>query len=105
MVRASERAFRPCGGTAMLQPNGSTYEGGRTWMFAEILVVVTEVRNPDGSRAVARQPAIGLDQRRVIDLLAMPAEITRAMVLETHRRIQASIPTHNRGSNRGFSSP
>ncbi|MER9253890.1 DUF2384 domain-containing protein [Mesorhizobium sp. M0598] len=51
-------------------------QSGRTWKFAEILSKATDVF---GSQAEAEQwlerPAIGLDQRRPIDLLATPAGI------------------------------
>ena len=52
----------------------STEQSGRTWKFAEILAKATAVL---GSQQEAEQwlerPAIGLDQRRPIDLLATPA--------------------------------
>ncbi|MER8762030.1 MULTISPECIES: antitoxin Xre/MbcA/ParS toxin-binding domain-containing protein [unclassified Mesorhizobium] len=51
-------------------------QSGRTWKFAEILSKATDVF---GSQAEAEQwlerPAIGLDQRRPIDLLATPVGI------------------------------
>ncbi|MET3581546.1 putative toxin-antitoxin system antitoxin component (TIGR02293 family) [Mesorhizobium robiniae] len=51
-------------------------QSGRTWKFAEILSKATDVF---GSQAEAEQwlerPAIGLDQRRPIDLLATPAGV------------------------------
>jgi putative toxin-antitoxin system antitoxin component (TIGR02293 family) len=51
-------------------------QSGRTWKFAEILAKATAVL---GSREEAEQwlerPAIGLDQRRPIDLLATPAGV------------------------------
>lgn len=54
----------------------SQEQSGRTWKFAEILAKATDVL---GSQAEAEQwlerPAIGLDQRRPIDLLATPAGI------------------------------
>ncbi|RUM95139.1 DUF2384 domain-containing protein [Pseudaminobacter arsenicus] len=54
----------------------SREQSGRTWKFAEILAKATDVL---GSQAEAEQwlerPAIGLDQRRPIDLLATPAGI------------------------------
>ncbi len=54
----------------------SQEQSGRTWKFAEILVKATDVF---GSQEEAEQwlgrPAIGLDQRRPIDLLATPAGI------------------------------
>lgn len=57
-------------------------QSGRAWKFAEILEKATEVF---GSQAEAEQflerPAIGLDQRRPIDLLATPAGVE---LVETH---------------------
>lgn len=54
----------------------SQEQSGRTWKFAEILAKATEVF---GSQEEAEQwlerPAIGLDQRRPIDLLATPAGV------------------------------
>jgi putative toxin-antitoxin system antitoxin component (TIGR02293 family) len=51
-------------------------QSGRTWKFAEILAKATAVF---GSRAEAEQwlerPAVGLDQRRPIDLLATTAGV------------------------------
>jgi putative toxin-antitoxin system antitoxin component (TIGR02293 family) len=54
----------------------SQEQSGRAWKFAEILSKATDVF---GSQAEAEQwlerPAIGLDQRRPIDLLATPAGV------------------------------
>jgi putative toxin-antitoxin system antitoxin component (TIGR02293 family) len=54
----------------------SQEQSGRTWKFAEILAKATDVF---GSQEEAEQwlerPALGLDQRRPIDLLATPAGI------------------------------
>ncbi len=54
----------------------SQEQSGRTWKFAEILAKATAAF---GSRDVAEQwlqsPAMGLDQRRPIDLLATPAGV------------------------------
>ena len=54
----------------------SQEQSGRTWKFAEILAKATAVL---GSQNEAEQwlgrPAIGLDQRRPIDLLATPAGV------------------------------
>ena len=54
----------------------SQAQSGRTWTFAKILAQATEVF---GSRDEALQwlerPAIGLEQRRPIDLLATPAGV------------------------------
>jgi len=52
----------------------SQEQSGRTWKFAEIVAQATTVF---GSQAAAEQwleaPAIGLEQRRPLDLLATPA--------------------------------
>lgn len=57
---------------ALLSPDQS----GRAWKFAEILSRATDIL---GSRAAAEgwltAPAIGLDRRRPIDLLATPAGV------------------------------
>lgn len=54
----------------------SQEQSGRAWKFAEILAKATDVF---GSQEEAEQwlvrPAIGLDQRRPIDLLATPAGV------------------------------
>jgi putative toxin-antitoxin system antitoxin component (TIGR02293 family) len=54
----------------------SQEQSGRTWKFAEILARATEVF---GSQQEAEEwlerPAIGLEQRRPIDLLATPAGV------------------------------
>jgi putative toxin-antitoxin system antitoxin component (TIGR02293 family) len=54
----------------------SAEQSGRTWKFAEILAKATDVL---GSQDVAEKwletPAIGLDQRRPIDLLSTPAGV------------------------------
>jgi putative toxin-antitoxin system antitoxin component (TIGR02293 family) len=54
----------------------SKEQSGRAWKFAEILAKATEVL---GSREEAEQwlerPAIGLEQRRPINLLATPAGV------------------------------
>lgn len=54
----------------------SQEQSGRTWKFAEILAKATDIF---GSQAEAEQwlerPAVGLDQRRPIDLLATPAGV------------------------------
>lgn len=57
-------------------------QSGRAWKFAEILGQATEVF---GSQAEAEQflerPAMGLDQKRPIDLLSTPAGVE---LVETH---------------------
>ena len=54
----------------------SQEQSGRTWKFAEILAKATDLF---GSQEEAEQwlerPAIGLDQRRPIDLVATPAGV------------------------------
>ena len=54
----------------------SREQSGRVWKFAEILATATELF---GSQSEAErwleQPAIGLDQRRPIDLLSTPAGV------------------------------
>jgi putative toxin-antitoxin system antitoxin component (TIGR02293 family) len=54
----------------------SQEQSGRAWKFAEILAKATDVF---GSQSEAEQwlerPAIGLDQRRPIDLLGTPAGV------------------------------
>ncbi len=65
-------------------------QSGRTWKFAEILAKATAVL---GSRAEAEQwlerPAIGLDQRRPIDLLATTAGVE---IVENHlERIEYGV--------------
>ena len=54
----------------------SPEQSGRVWKFAEILAKATELF---GSQEAAEQwlerPAIGLDQRRPLDLLATPAGV------------------------------
>ena len=54
----------------------SLEQSGRMWQFAEILAKATSVL---GSQEEAEQwlerPAIGLDKRRPIDLLATPAGV------------------------------
>lgn len=73
-VGMSQRTYQRhmAGATKLLSPEQS----GRTWKLAEILAKATAVL---GSKAEAEQwlerPAIGLDQRRPIDLLATPAGV------------------------------
>lgn len=60
----------------------SREQSGRVWKFAEILARATDLF---GSQQAAErwleEPAIGLDQRRPIDLLSTPAGVD---TLETH---------------------
>lgn len=49
-------------------------QSGRTWKFAEILAKATEVLGSQGeAEQWLERPAIGLNQRRPIDLLETPA--------------------------------
>ncbi len=68
----------------------SQEQSGRTWKFAEILARATAVL---GSQEDAEQwlerPAIGLDQRRPIDLLATPAGVH--LVEEFLKRIEYGV--------------
>lgn len=70
----------------------SQEQSGRTWKFAEILAQATAVF---GSREEAEQwlerPAIGLDQRRPIDLLATPAGV--AIVEDFLERVKYGVYT------------
>jgi putative toxin-antitoxin system antitoxin component (TIGR02293 family) len=54
----------------------SQEQSGRTWKFAEILAKATDVfGSQEEAERWLERPAIGLDQRRPIDLLATPAGI------------------------------
>jgi putative toxin-antitoxin system antitoxin component (TIGR02293 family) len=70
----------------------SQEQSGRTWKFAEILARATTLL---GSQEEAEQwlerPAIGLDQRRPIDLLATPAGVQ--LVEEFLRRLEYGVYT------------
>ena len=51
-------------------------QSGRTWKFAEILAKATTVLgSQDEAEQWLQRPAMGLDQRRPIDLLATPAGV------------------------------
>ena len=51
-------------------------QSGRTWKFAEVLAKATRVLgSQDEAEAWLRRPAIGLDQRRPVDLLTTPAGV------------------------------
>lgn len=51
-------------------------QSGRTWKFAEILAKATAVLgSQDEAEQWLQQPAMGLNQRRPIDLLATPAGV------------------------------
>jgi putative toxin-antitoxin system antitoxin component (TIGR02293 family) len=70
----------------------STEQSGRAWKFAEILAKATEVL---GSQEEAedwlRRPAMALDRRRPIDLLASPAGAT--LVEDLLGRIEYGVYT------------
>jgi putative toxin-antitoxin system antitoxin component (TIGR02293 family) len=54
----------------------SQEQSGRTWKFAKILAKATEVLgSQEEAEKWLERPAIGLDQRRPIDLLATPAGV------------------------------
>ena len=54
----------------------SKAQSGRAWKFAEILAKATEVLgSQDEAEQWLERPAIGLDQRRPIDLLETPAGV------------------------------
>jgi putative toxin-antitoxin system antitoxin component (TIGR02293 family) len=54
----------------------SREQSGRTWKFAEILAKATSVfGSQEEAEQWLEQPAIGLDQRRPIDLLTTPAGV------------------------------
>ena len=54
----------------------SQEQSGRTWKFAEILAQATSVfGSQDDAEQWLERPAVGLDQRRPIDLLATPAGV------------------------------
>ncbi|MDO8297477.1 MAG: DUF2384 domain-containing protein [Caulobacter sp.] len=54
----------------------SQEQSGRTWKFAEILAKAMEVLgSQEEAEQWLEQPAIGLDRRRPIDLLATPAGV------------------------------
>jgi putative toxin-antitoxin system antitoxin component (TIGR02293 family) len=61
----------------------SQEQSGRTWKFAEVLAKATAVLgSQEEAEAWLQRPAMGLDQRRPIDLLATPAgvEIVQAFL-------------------------
>jgi putative toxin-antitoxin system antitoxin component (TIGR02293 family) len=52
-------------------------QSGRAWTFAEILAKATRLLgSQDEAEQWLRRPAIGLDQRRPLDLLTTPAGVT-----------------------------
>lgn len=68
----------------------SQEQSGRTWKFAEILSRATELLgSQEEAEAWLERPAIGLDQRRPIDLLATPAGLT--LVEDFLRRLEYGV--------------
>lgn len=68
----------------------SLEQSGRTWKFAEILAKATEVfGSQDEAEHWLERPAMGLDQRRPIDLLATPAGVE--MVEDLLGRIEYGV--------------
>lgn len=60
----------------------SKEQGGRVWNFAEVLAKATEVLgSQEEAERWLERPAIGLDQRRPIDLLATPSGLK---IVEEH---------------------
>ncbi len=65
-------------------------QSGRTWKFAEILAKATELfGSQDEAEQRLDRPAIGLDQRCPIDLLATPAGV--AMVEDFLTRLEYGV--------------
>ena len=87
-VGMSLRTFQRRKGVAVKPLNHE--QSGRAWKFAEILATASDVF---GSQAEAEQwlerPAMGLDGRRPIDLLATPAGVE--LVEEFLRRIEYGV--------------
>jgi putative toxin-antitoxin system antitoxin component (TIGR02293 family) len=54
----------------------SPEQSGRTWKFAELLArAITVFGTQEAAEAWFERPAVGLDQRRPIDLLSTPAGV------------------------------
>jgi putative toxin-antitoxin system antitoxin component (TIGR02293 family) len=68
----------------------SAEQGGRAWKFAEVLALATDVLGTqDAAERWMQEPAIGLNQRRPIDLLQTPAGTA---LVETYlRRIDYGV--------------
>lgn len=67
-------------------------QSGRTWKFAEILAKATAVLgSQEEAERWLEQPAIGLEQRRPIDLLATPAGVE--LVEEFLARLEYGVYT------------
>ena len=91
LQRAVGMSLRTFQRTKTMQTKPLSHEqSGRTWKFAEVLAKATDVL---GSQEEAEQwlerPAIGLDQRRPIDLLATPAGVE--MVEELLTRLEYGV--------------
>jgi putative toxin-antitoxin system antitoxin component (TIGR02293 family) len=70
----------------------SPEQSGRAWKFAEILAKATEVLgSQEDAEDWLRRPAMALDQRRPIDLLASPAGVQ--LVEDLLGRIQYGVYT------------
>ena len=68
----------------------SQEQSGRTWKFAEILAKATAVfGSQEEAEHWLERPAIGLDQRRPIDLLATPAGVE--MVEDFLQRLEYGV--------------
>lgn len=67
-------------------------QSARTWKFAEILAKATELLgSQDEAEQWLERPAIGLDQRRPIDLLETPAGVE--LVEDFLRRLEYGVYT------------
>jgi putative toxin-antitoxin system antitoxin component (TIGR02293 family) len=67
-------------------------QSGRTWKFAEILAKATDVfGSQEDAEHWFERPAMGLDQRRPIDLLATPAGV--ALVEDLLQRLEHGVYT------------
>ncbi len=73
-VGMSQRTYQRHTSTSAKQLNPE--QSGRTWKLAEILAKATAVfGSKKGAEQWLEQPAMGLNQRRPIDLLATPAGV------------------------------
>lgn len=70
----------------------STEQSGRMWKFAEVLALATDVLgSQEAAERWLQEPAIGLNQRRPIDLLRTPAGVE---LVETYlKRIDYGVYT------------
>jgi putative toxin-antitoxin system antitoxin component (TIGR02293 family) len=70
----------------------SLEQSGRTWKFAEILTKTTDIfGSQEEAEAWLERPAIGLDQRRPIDLLSTPTGVE--LVEDYLTRLQYGVYT------------